>query len=635
MKAYWYRQILPVKALWFVTGFIFFSVWCLDSRHSPFASAAAPISTCNTQPPPSSRAAIETEIRSRADRYLGLKLLTVDYYRIGRRLAFPLGLGKIPQPALPIPGIADYPWDIWMAWEIEERLNCLGWVAQWFNDRTAALEASRELEAMTRWPEFTSDGKLDLCLGHISRTLCQAYLQWSWLNPQTREAIGSALDRLSTQATPWVEARYGALQAASDIVRLPDPHVQVHNIPFIGLIGVALAANARQSKTAAPLNGKVSVLLEALMTLRRGGYSEAVGYDGYLLDFISCWIQSLPAGLQKDILRRYDFSTFLNESYMPGAPGDVALVAEIADVEPRQMPFHISAQVRLEQLQPDPVRAWYLSRCRIEIMRADALACMRALLEGLPARATTPSGGLLDAHYATVLRLGWDPQDMAVAVASSNSPAGHIHMDFGSVTVGAFGRWIIADPGYQQYMPGDEREFTVGPLAHNAPVLNGQAQQVKSGRIIAREKVGDDIYKLKLDISGCYVPASGASLVLRTVWLSGRDLAVVADQFEGSGIETVAYHWHGDPGGAWRIEEGWALLYNQPSSMLWFSSPTLEVSEANLERLPGSRGQLSLSAHGKAAPVIWWVFSLGDSRPTLETDADGHGIAVSGRRFSP
>jgi len=606
------------------------------SRESPSAPAAPLISARQTQSPSSSsRASIESEIRLRADRYLTRKVLTVDYYRIGRRLAFPLGFERIPKPELPVPGIPDYPWEIWMAWEIEERLNSLGWAAQWFNDGSAALQATRELEAITRWPEFTPNSRLDLCLGHTARTLCQAYGQWNRLSPQTREAIGSALDRLAVQAMPWVETRYGTVRTARDILQSPDPQTQVHNIPFIGLIGVALAANARQSDIAPQLNDKVAVLLEALMSLRRQGYSEGVGYDGYLLDFVSCWIQSLPAELQQRVLRQHDFSAFLNESYMPGAPGEIGLVAEIADVEPRQMPFHISAQARLQQLQPDPVRAWYLSQCRIEIMRADALACLRALTESPPTQATAPSGGILDAHYARVLRRGWTPEELAVAVAASNSPAGHVHLDYGSITIGAFGKWVIADPGYQQYMPGDEREFTMGPAAHNAPVLNGKAQQVKSGRIVAQEKGTDDVYKLKLDMTGCYSPMPGVSHISRTIWLCGRNLAVVADEIEGSGIETVAYHWHGDPGAAWRIEEGWALLYTEPSAMLWLGSPTLTISDVNLDRLPGSRGQLSLSTRGKAAPVIWWVFSLSDSRPALEADPDGRRITVSGRRFSP
>lgn len=602
----------------------------------PPLEGAALMSVSKTQSPPSSRrTAIESEMRMRANRYLAEKELTVDYYRIGRRLAFPLGFERISQPALPVPGIPDYPWEIWMAWEIEERLNSLGWAAEWFKDATAAREAGRELEALAGWPDFTPNGRLDLCLGHTARILCQAHRQWNWLKPQTRETVALALDRLVAQATPWVETKYGQVSSAPTVLDSPDPRSQVHNIPFIGLIGVALAANTRGNSVAPRLNDKIEVLLDVLMSLRRQGYSEAVAYDGYLMDFLSCWIQSLPAEARKLTLRRHNLGSFLNESYMLGAPGEVAAVAEIADVEPGRMPFHISAQARLQGLHPDPLRAWYLSQCRTGFMRADALACLRELNEGLPAEAALPSSGILDAHYAMVLRRGWARDEMAVAVATSNSPAGHIHFDYGSVTIGAFGRWLIADPGYQQYMPGDEREFTIGVTAHNAPVLNGQAQQQKAGKIVAQEKEGNDICKLKVDMTACYAPEAGASLVSRTIWLWGRNLAVIADQIGGAGIKTVAYHWHGDPEAAWRIEPGWALLYVKSAARLWVGSPSLTISEAGLDRLPGSRGQLTLSTQGKTAPVIWWVFSLSESRPALEADPDGGSLTVSGRRFAP
>ncbi len=51
--------------------------------------------------------------------------------------------------------------------------------------------------------------------------------------------------------------------------------------------------------------------------------------------------------------------------------------------------------------------------------------------------------------------------------------------------IGRRGRWILSDPGYQQYMPGAEREFTIGPAAHNYPVIDGINQTAKAGRRLA------------------------------------------------------------------------------------------------------------------------------------------------------
>ncbi len=579
------------------------------------------------------RSSVEEEIRRRAKYYLAQKQLVVDYYRIGRCLAFPLELKRIVLPGLPIPGIPDYPWEIWLSWEIEEKLNSLGWAAEWFSDQSAVAAASRELEALSEWPEFTPNHRLDLCLGHTARTLWEAYSQWTWLEPRRRDSMGKAMDRLVAQAKPWVEDRYGNFQSADDILKTADPYSKVHNIPFIGLIGVALAANARHDAAAPALNDRVKTLIEVLMVLRQQGYTEGVAYDGYLLDFVACWLQSLPAAAREQMMRQFDFNGFLNESYRLGAPGEIVQVAEIGDVEPRRMPFHISAQARIEQLQPNPIRAWYLSRCRPELLRSDGLASLHSLSATWDQTPPMPAGGLLDAQYAKVLRSGWDAGDLAVAVAAGNSPAGHIHFDFGSITIGTSNRWIIADPGYQQYMPGEEREFTLGPAAHNAPVLNGKAQEIKAGRVIAQGEKDKGIYWVKLDLTGCYPQELEVTQVSRSIFLYRDRLVVLADQLKGPKITELSYHWHGCPEAAWRVQDGWALLYTGTST-LWFTSPGFAISDSNLDRLPGSRGQLTLKAGGKARPIVWWIFSRSESPPSVEPGPEGQWIETLGQRFS-
>jgi hypothetical protein len=352
-----------------------------------------------------------------------------------------------------------------------------------------------------------------------------------------------------------------------------------------------------------------------------------------LLDFLACWLESLPPAPREQILKIYDFRSFFNESCSLAAPGEMVQVAEIADVEPTNMPFHISAQARLQQWQPIPERAWYLRRCCPRILRADALAILHAQADSLASEEKIPPAGILDAQYAMVLRSGWNPDDLAVAIAKSTSVAGHIHADGGSITIGTSGRWLIADPGYQQYMPGEEREFTLGSFAHNAPVLNGHPQESKATQVLSRGQDSNGAFYSKLDLTRSYPAELAASRVIRTVWLARNRLVVVADQLEGARIKTVTYSWHGDPEAAWRIENGWALLYKEPSE-LWLTSPMFALADRQLTRLPGSRGQLTLKVEGSPHPVIWWVFSLGSPPPKVETEAEGKILRLEGLAFN-
>ncbi len=603
----------------------------------PFATAQKPpsrpiIDGLKRETDQVTRQAIEAEMNSRVRRQLSRHWLVVDYYRIGRRLAFPLAIKQIEIPKLEVPGIPDYPWEIWLSWELEERLNCLGWQAEWSKEPEATKAVIRDLEALAQWPEFTPNRRLDLCLGHTSRVMVLASTRWHFVPPEVKNALRKALERLVDQALPWAENRYGSLPILENLLRNPESSREVHNIPFIGLIGTALAAGVVRPQVAPRLNGMVEQLLELLMALRRKGYSEGVGYDGYLLDFLACWLQSLPEERQQSQLDRFDFQEFLDESLNLAAPGEMAQVAEIADVEPVQMPFHLSAQARLQQLQPDLRRAWYLNHCRIENWRADGLAVLHGLFPDRLRQTESPSAGVLNARYAQVLRSGWKISDLAVAIAASNSSAGHIHNDFGSITIGTAGRWLLADPGYQQYMPGLEREFTLGPTAHNTPVLNGLAQSEKAGRILEAKQIDQDTFRLQIDLAKCYPRELELRKLVRTVWLWGNHTVVVADQMEGPAIKQVGYCWHGHPAAAWWVEDGRALLYCNPAT-LWISTPSFEISGNQLDRLPGSRGQMSLKILGSPQPVIWWVFNRGEKPSRLESDHLKFMLLVNHRQF--
>ena len=51
--------------------------------------------------------------------------LLVDYYRIRRRIAFPLPVDKFYEVKIPSKSISGYPWSIWMIWRLEERFHAL------------------------------------------------------------------------------------------------------------------------------------------------------------------------------------------------------------------------------------------------------------------------------------------------------------------------------------------------------------------------------------------------------------------------------------------------------------------------------------------------------------------------------
>ncbi len=412
---------------------------------------------------------IETEIRRRADGYKSQTHLIADYYRVRRKIAYPLPIREIYLPGLPIPGIKAYPWSIWMTWSLEERILSLGWAASWFGDEQARRSAVSDLDALADWPCYRQLPTPDLSSGHALRILWQALARWDWLPPRLRRKIEGAFHRHIEDTLPLSDATHGAFDSKDDILALEEPHTALHNIPFIGTVGLALAANGISHPSADALNRRLEALLGAILDLRETGHSEGVGYDGYILDFAADWLGTISPARRGALMDHPRFGDVLDESIALGAPGDVANFAQLSDAEPREMPFHISGHAKLYRYRASPRTGWYLKRCGLRRLRADALAALHGVGGEHPCE--PPRAGAIDAHYAVVLRSGWESDDMAVAMAASNSKMGHIQNDNGSIVIGVRGLAAIG-PGLSAVY--EEERTRIHPGCHGAQCARHQ-----------------------------------------------------------------------------------------------------------------------------------------------------------------
>ena len=332
---------------------------------------------------PLDRKNIEAEIRRRAEWRVAQNRLEVDYYRIRRRLAYPLPLKSLLMPTVPVATITDYPWATWLLWELEERVNALGWAAEWFGEEKFAIHAARDLEALSVWPKYYQMAEPSLESAHAGRILWAAWTKWHWLSEPLRGKIRTACGRHVQEVAPHAEAYFGSFASKQDLLRRPAPHEKLGNVAVIRTVGAALAAQVAADPAAARLNEKIRAIFGAILDLRTGGHAEGVGYDGYALDFITDWLTVAPADARREILEHPRFNDYLDESTLLGVPGAAEHVAELGDVEPREMPFHFSAQAKLASLQPHPVRAWLLRGWPAEWVRADALGALRPIADDL------------------------------------------------------------------------------------------------------------------------------------------------------------------------------------------------------------------------------------------------------------
>lgn len=395
---------------------------------------------------------VRGEIRRRAAIAHAATELVVDYYRIGYVLAFPLPLEERPAeyPA-PIPGIADYPWPIWLAWQLEERWHTLHNAAR-LGDRTAAAALRTELSALAGW------SSLD---------------------------FGDAGSRLAGATFAGCLSEFGELDAGRAGRRLvaenpaldgPVPTGPLHNIPLIVLIRMAQLAETVGDSSAAWLRQEAVAAVRSWLAARRTGYSEGAGYDGYVLYHACAWIDgSAQLRALQDEARAELVATMRSWADL-ALPGRVDVLAPLGDTEP-EMPFWAAAMITMARWYgelTDWIRQFPLDR-----LPASALGPAEQLAEADSIGA--PSGGGTRRHHAAVTLRG---ADLTVAISAPRADTGHLHHDAGHLVLGWAGRFWITDPGYQQYRADAEREFTLGIAAHNAPIVDGRGQCMR--RCVAR-----------------------------------------------------------------------------------------------------------------------------------------------------
>jgi len=646
------------------------SSWGVFFRRGVFAAAtsafAFPARAADTKPPaplgydtssyelapgfpndvaPWTRADAERELARRVTREKSRHELDVYYYRIGHTLAFPLPLAHRPARNELPPGIATmaYPWMIWLSWELEERWRILHYAWRERGDRDAGTRLQRELAALASWDRIIENNdQPGLATAHIAGCLAQALAsEQGWDPAALGPARAAARALIERDVWPWFLKQWAKDQ--------PYDHRRLVNIPVITLARAAQLARVLRHERAAPMEQRMIEVLQAWARFRTGPghHTEGTTYDGYLMDSVTDWLRGLPnaAALQTEC--RDAFRSLVEQWVHLTLPGRVDLHAPIGDVEP-EMPFWATVVGRTGSWYRLGEANWLLTRVNIARLPAAAMIEALAPQSVLAVPATAPVASAREHPHIVSLRTGWRAPDLAAFVSVSRNPMSHLHADAGQVVLGWQGRFWITDPGYQQYRPGEEREYSVGPPAHNGPLINSLAQKAHAAKLEALETQGNAVLYTRVDLSGCYAGLPKSARVVREVWLARAADGIVAvrDTFGGlaAGAE-IATHWLGGNQLAWAFVDGWARL-SDGSRAVWLGAAGGRFEPTSLTRQPGSRGPLTLTHQAKLAGADgsqWWVMWCDDAGgwvpPTLGAKAAGLEVTLpeqgAGRRQAP
>lgn len=566
-------------------------------------------------------------ISRRVGAQLNVRQLTFSCYRIRRKWSLALPVVALPELDVQVRGFAQpYPWQIWCLWALEERLHAFAGAVHFSGDQAALAKCVEDLEALAQWPRYTVAGKLGLPYGHAVQLMATALLHWRGLPEGTLHLLREALHRAVDEALPLLPA-VPAVPGA--LLSMPNLHQHLHNIVLITQAALGTAAEAVGHPERQELSARFLYLMQARLALFHSGLTEGISYDGYLHNFALAWLKTQPGEVVQAVVHHPAMLDLENQALGLACPGNVALSAEIGDVEALDMPFVWSALARLQQFAYSASRAALLAAVPTERLRADALWALSdsagAENSGSPPLALPTVAGIQQSTFALTLATGLDHDDLSCVVALCSSPMNHVQADNGTVLIGHAGHWWITDPGYQQYLKTSEREFTLGPAAHNTPVINGHGHAYKAGCLLYKgeclpEGQRSGAYAV-LDLTACYPAEAGAESVIRTLWRLGRDRVVVCDTVV-SPEASVAYSWHADADAYWGEQaDAIYLTLGDSQRTLWIQSGHQALSLAQQQRLRGSRGQCTLQVLQPPNLIYhWWSFGFSDSVPVFEVN---------------
>lgn len=585
---------------------------------------------------------MERELRARVEIEKGRRELDIPYYRIGYDIAYPLPLVKSPRMTdLPagIAGIA-YPWHTWLSWGLEERWRLFHLSWRRLGDREAGEMLQSELAALEGWDQYCElAGDASLSTAHLGACLAQALADREGWDPEKYERARAAAGKMiELESWPRVQREWpeGSEVTTGDL----------QNIRCIVLFRAAQLARIVESPRAEALESRAKNAFRAWCRHRLGtpALCEGTAYDGFLMDSLTEWLGGAADSRALLAEGRDALAGPASDWIRLALPGRVDVEAPLGDVEP-EMPFWMTALSRLARWYRLSEAAWLVRRLPADGVPAAFLA--ETLEHGASLNgAAPPRAGAREHPQAISLRTGWEAGDILAATSLVRGEMGHLHNDAGHLVLGWRGRFWITDPGYQQYRPGVEREFSFGPEAHNVPVISGRAQTKRAPMPVSISEDPANGLRAVIDLSACYEGLPAGAIIQREIRLlpGAAPVVIVRDRLEGVGRDAeVRTSWQGGTGLAWAFKNGWARL-SDGTHALWIGVHPGAIAAAALDRHEGSRGPLTLrdsAVMGEGTGDRYWVFACdpdGSWDPPVEKalalirDWDKAGTAASASR---
>jgi len=378
---------------------------------------------------------------------------------------------------------ARYPYWTMMGGAIRNRIKCLAAAFVLSGEEKYAKRATELCLDVSAWSSWSdpSYGNGEACLdsGYITAGVCTAYdLLHDHFSPEDREKI-----------------RKGILENG---IKRPMRQLNMsvdHNIQVVLTTGVALACCCILGESDDD-GGITDEALERCYEYFKwyldkrydSGKHEGNMYTTLALENIMSAAYAIYncTGDRTLFDHRY-ISEVLFKWMIAGGENKCGLFAPISDGSV-SVGFFLTASA-LNKTTGNTLAGYYLKRSKV------FSASLEGLIFGLEQpRYALPPKSLQSVYLDKIgwgcMRTGWEKSDTTFVFTCSRSDLGHNHFDNNSFVVSRSGNWIANDPGYEDYSPGDNADFTLF-YGHSAIYVDGVAQNLRGNSTISDVLTGD------------------------------------------------------------------------------------------------------------------------------------------------
>ncbi|MCM3123843.1 MULTISPECIES: heparinase II/III-family protein [unclassified Mesobacillus] len=412
------------------------------------------------------------EIRQQAEAYAAEQAFTVSYPSCDVVLNIPLPLVEI-EPVGDPPGYTDYPFWTMYSRTIEERIKVLSFAFAMTGEECFSSKVKEyllSLSAYSKWFEFKHRGaEGNLSNAHFLLGMSIGYdAIFSELTDEERSAIEKAI---FTKGLKPLEIDF--------------ENDDSHNIiaskrvaMFIGSLAILDAPGHRE--TVQPfLQNSYEYMRNYLDNRLVDPEIEGLLYLNVAARHLLMAADILFRSAGRDELIKHEYFRLLPDLflYMMGTGGKSSFVNLSDSFYKLDVLYTMSV---LASSAGHPVASWYIHQ--FPEKKLDLLLDLKKIPVPIPPyQYYGENSKMFPVIGWGALRSGWKEDDHLLAFNASESAKDHNHFDQNNFILHVSGEWLLTNPGYQDYVEGPRREFTIGTVGHNSMLVDG-AGQIHRGR---------------------------------------------------------------------------------------------------------------------------------------------------------